>query len=103
MAFTVSIGPIDISIRGNNAENTTAYYGRQILALGQAGKEIALERLRNLLDRYDAYQAEKHRQFVYSWPPHSLFCEKRCCQRSFRSYHRFLKQELVWNKDGHLQ
>lgn len=37
------------------------------------------------------------------WPKHSMLCDCRRCMPSFRSYHKFLRRELVWNKEGHLE
>lgn len=66
-------------------------------------KSFTLEGLRNLLNRYEQHLIDKNDQYIATLPPHSLLCEKRCCQRAFSSYHRFLKKELVWGRDGHIK
>lgn len=59
--------------------------------------------LRNLQTYYAARASRKHKDLLNQWPPHSLFCEKRCCNKSMNSYHRFLKKNLVWGADGHVK
>lgn len=76
---------------------------RTLRKLGTAAKDYCLERLYNLLNKYDTYLTEKYKQYMDQFPPHSLVCEKRCCQKSFNSYHRFLKKELRWGADGHIE
>jgi hypothetical protein len=63
---------------------------------------IAVAGLRNLQTKYTTYRSNKHKKFLNEWPPHSLFCEKRCCQRAFNSYHKFLRKEIKWGRNGHL-
>lgn len=74
----------------------------KVRKVGSAAKVYTLARLRNLLNKYDTYIKEKEKQDMAEFPPHSLFCEKRCCQKSQRTYMNFLKKELVWSKEGHL-
>lgn len=78
-------------------------YRRKVSQAWQTAKVATLERLRDLLKRWETYQANKHKEYMEQWPPHSLFCEKRCCHKAFTSYHRYLKRELKWNKQGHLR
>lgn len=77
--------------------------GRKIYRLWQElYKGLALAGLRNLQIRYTDYRTAKQKEYLNKWPPHSLFCEKRCCQKAFSSYHKFLRQHIKWGSDGHL-
>lgn len=76
---------------------------RTLREFGQAAKVYTMARLRDLLIQYDEYLKQKEKDQIAHWPPHSIFCEKRCCQKSLTTYVRFLKKELVWGKDGHLR
>jgi hypothetical protein len=100
--YTISM---DIKIRSKAREQGKIYQIEGHYKINwshlQATVYKALARLLNLLDRtYDRYYP--HKNEPTKWPPHSIFCEKRCCQPAFSSYHRFLKKELAWNKEGHL-
>jgi hypothetical protein len=100
--YTISI---DIKVRSKAHEQGKIYQVEGHYKINwsrlQSAARNAVARLLNLLDRvYCRWQSG--REDPPTWPPHSLFCEQRCCQKSFTSYHRFLKKELAWNKEGHL-
>jgi hypothetical protein len=106
--FSISIGTLSVKVRSKRAHAKGQTITIQVdgCALHQAwtaAKVCTLAALRDLLARYEAHQAEEHKQFMAKLPPHNLLCEKRCCQKSFRAYHQFLKKQLVWGRDGHLQ
>lgn len=107
-AITISIGTFIVKVR---SEGTHDKGQEEIIfqvdwctlrQAWQAGKEIALQRLFHLLVQYDQHLRQKEEQRMAKWPPHNIFCEKRCCQKSLRSYMRFLKKELRWGTDGHI-
>lgn len=107
---TVSIGTLNIKVRSKRAhdkgpekEISVKIDWRSLRQAWQALKADTLARLRDLLIRYDEHLKQKERERQAEWPPHSILCEKRCCNKSFRTYHRFLSKELVWGKDGHLK
>lgn len=85
---------------GKRAQNPLKDYRDTLYQLRQTAEESVLERLRDLLARYEEYAENKYQAYLKQFPKHSLLCEKRCCQRSFKSYHNFLKRELRWNKKG---
>lgn len=102
---TIKVSVI-VNIQGDQDVETykmSENVGRTLSEIGTTTKAHLLARLCNLLDRYDEYLKEKHKEFMAEWPPHSLFCEKRCCQRSSRSYWRWMKKELKWGRDDHLR
>jgi hypothetical protein len=108
--YTVSIGTLSIKVRSDRAhdkgpdeEITVQIDWRTLQESWTTAKVYTLAQLRDLLSRYDAHLKQKERENMAQWPPHSLLCEKRCCQKSLTSYMRFLKKELVWGSDGHLQ
>lgn len=111
--ITIAIGTFSIKVRSDRAhdkgqqEITIQVDWRTLRELGSAAQQLvydkALERLRDLLIRYDEYLKQKEHANMAQWPPHSIFCEKRCCQKSLTSYIRFLKKELRWDANGHLQ
>jgi hypothetical protein len=107
-AFTFSIGTFSIKVRSDGAhakgqeEITIQVDWHTLQKLGQAAKVYTMASLRDFLIRYDEHLKQKERENKAQWPPHSLFCEKRCCQKSVTSYMRFLKKELRWGADGHI-
>lgn len=94
---------IVINIQGEWYEQKAKAYWRSLCKLRSSTQTYLLERLYNLLNKYELYRAEKHKEYLKTWPPHSIFCEKRCCQPAARTYMRKLKKELVWGADGHLR
>lgn len=107
-ALQVSIGTLSVNVRSDRAhaegqeEITVQVDWRTLREAWTAAKVYTLARLRDLLAKYDNYQTEKHKEYMTKWPPHSIFCEKRCCQKSSSSYLRHLKKELRWDSNGHL-
>lgn len=107
--YTISIGTFSIKARSDRAhdkgheEISLQVDWRTLRQLGSAAKVYILATVRDLLIRYDEHLKQKERQNMAVWPPHSIFCEKRCCQKSLTSYMQFLKKELIWNKQGHLK
>lgn len=107
----ISIGTFNINVRsitanGADLQKTVEIQidWRSLRESWSTTKAYTLGRLRNFLnERYTTYKNEKQKEFTAKWPPHSLFCEKRCCQRSFNGYIRALKKDLSWGKDGHIQ
>lgn len=105
--YTFSIGSFNIEVRSDRAhaqaqkEKYQAYW-RTIRKAWTAAKVYTMVGLRNLLEKYNDYLKEKHKEYLASFPKHSIMCECRKCQKSFRSYHAYLKKELRWNKQGHL-
>ena len=87
---------------GKSQEVAQANFWRSLRQLGQACYQIALAGLLHLLTRYQNYRNEKHKAFMGQWPPHSLFCECRHCQKSVRAYTRELRRGLIWGRDGHI-
>lgn len=110
ITYTISIGTLSIKVRSERAhdkgpekEISVQIDWRTLREFGQTVKAYSLARLRDLLIRYDEHLKQKEREKQAEWPPHSLFCEKRCCQKSFSSYIRHLKKEIVFGADGHIQ
>ncbi len=108
--LTISVGTLSIKVRsdrahakGQDEEITVQINWCTLHQAWTAAKESTLARLRDFLIRYDEYLKQKERENMAQWPPHSLLCEKRCCQKALSSYMRYLKKELVWGPDGHLQ
>lgn len=99
MAKTVSIS-IEIKIRERDYETKVYFkaYWRKVREAWQTAKVSQVARLHHLLNRFDKPIDNGAKE----WPPHSLLCEKRCCIRSFASYHKYLKKELKWDNSGHL-
>jgi ribosome-associated translation inhibitor RaiA len=100
-AITFSIGTFSIKVRsdrahakGQDEEITVQIDWRTLREFGTAAQQLvydkAVERLRDFLIRYDEHLKQKERERMAKWPPHSLFCEKRCCQKSTTSYMRYL-------------
>lgn len=89
--------------KGPEKEVSVTIDWRTLRQSWQAVKAYSLERLRDLLIRYDEHLKQKEQERLAQWPKHSIFCEKPCCQKSLTSYMRFLKKELVWGRDGHLK
>jgi coproporphyrinogen III oxidase-like Fe-S oxidoreductase len=104
------MGTLSVKVRSDRAhakakdeEITIEIDWRTLSQSWQAAKVYTLARLREFLTRYDEHLKQKEREKQASWPPHSLFCEKRCCQKSFNSYIRHLKKEISFGADGHIQ
>lgn len=106
--LTISIGTFSIKARSTRAHETgqediyIQIDWRALREFGTAAKIYTLARFRHLLNKYDQHLKEKKNKYLGTFPPHSIFCEKRCCNKAFSSYHRFLKKELQWDKDGHI-
>lgn len=108
--YAISIGTLNIKVRSDRAHEkgpeetiTIEIDWCTLRKSWQTLKAYTLARLRNLLVRYEEHLKQKEREHQATWPPHSILCEKRCCQKSFRAYHAFLKKELKWNAEGHLK
>lgn len=108
--YIISIGTLNIEVRSKRAhdkgpekEISVKIDWRTLRESWQAAKAYTLARLRDLLIRYDEHLKQKERERMAVYPPHSILCEKRCCNKSFRTYHRFLKKELNWDAEGHLK
>jgi len=104
--FSIKVRSDGAHAKGQIEEITIQVDWRTLQKLGSTSKQriydYALARLRDFLIRYDEHLKQKERENMAKWPPHSLFCEKRCCQKSMTSYMRFLNKELKWGADGHL-
>lgn len=108
--YIISIGTLSIKVRSERAhdkgpekEVSVTIDWRSLRQAWQATKEYSVATIRDLLIRYDEHLIQKAKEDMAQWPPHSLFCEKRCCQRSFNSYIRHLKKEIVFGADGHIK
>lgn len=108
--YAISIGTLSIKVRSDRAhekgpaeEISVEIDWRTLRQAWQAAKVYTMARLRDLLSRYEEHLKQKEREHQATWPPHSILCEKRCCQKSFRAYHAFLKKELKWDTEGHLK
>lgn len=112
-AYNISIGTFSIKVRSDGAhakgqieEITIQVDWRTLRELGAAAKQLiydkALERLRDFLIRYDEHLKQKERENMAKWPPHSILCEKRCCQKSMTSYMQYLRKNIRWGQDGHI-
>lgn len=108
--YIISIGTLNIEVRskrahdkGQEKEISVKIDWRTLRESWQAAKVYTMARLRDLLIRYDEHLKQKERENMAQWPPHNLFCEKRCCQKSFSSYVRHLKKEIVFGADGHIK
>ena len=108
--YIISIGTFNIEVRSKRAhdkgpekEISVTIDWRTLRQSWQAAKAYTLARLRDLLIRYDEHLKQKAKEEAAQWPPHSLFCEKRCCNKSFDSYIRHLKKTIVFGADGHIK
>jgi hypothetical protein len=105
----ISIGTLSVKVRSHSTNDkgpekdiTVEVDWSTLRKSWQTAKDYTVERLRDLVTRYEEHLKQKEEEFKKQWPVHSIFCEKRCCQKSNRTYWSFLKKELVWGKDGHL-
>lgn len=108
--YNISIGTFNIEVRSKRAhdkgpekEISVKIDWRSLRQTWQATKVYILATVRDLLIRYDEHLKQKEKQRQAEWPPHSIMCEKRCCQKSNRTFWRFMRKELVWGEDGHLK
>jgi hypothetical protein len=106
--YTISIA---VNIRGGAHEKgkTVEQNYTSNRAIEAAWRKIheaetfAVARLLHLLARYEQYLKDKQKEFMAQWPPHSIFCERRCCEKSMTSYVRYLKRNISWGADGHIK
>lgn len=108
--YTISIGTLQIKVRSKRAhdkgpekEVSVEINWCTLHQSWQAAKVRTMAAIRDLLIRYNEHLKQKERETLAKFPKHSLLCEGRCCQKSLTSYMRFLKKELVWDKNGHLR
>jgi len=109
-AYNISIGTLSIKVRsdraharGQDEEVSIQVEWSSLHKAWTTAKVYTMATVRDLLVRYDEHLKNKERQNMAKYPKHSILCEGRCCQRSLTSYMRFLKKELVWDKQGHLK
>jgi hypothetical protein len=100
--LTISIGTFIVKVRRTRAH-------------GKTGQNPQTENSNHTYEKIRSWLSNAYRQqlgFIHlldnkkpikNWPPHSIFCEKRCCQKSINSYIRFLKKELKWDRQGHIR
>lgn len=108
--YNISIGTLSIKVRSERAhdkgpekEVTVQIDWRTLREAWTTAKVYTLARLRDILIRYDEHLKQKTKERMAVYPAHSILCEKRCCNKSFRTYHAFLKKELRWDAEGHLK
>lgn len=108
--YTISIGTLMVKVRskrahekGRDEEISVKVEWSTLHKAWTTAKVYTMAAIRDLLVRYDEHLKQKERENMAKFPEHSILCEKRCCQKSLTSYMRFLKKELIWDKQGHLK
>lgn len=107
--ITISIGTFSVKLRSEGAnakgaeEIAVEIDWRTLREYWQTAKVYTVATVRDLLNRYDERLKQKAKEEAAQWPPHSIFCDKRCCQKPLASYMRFLKKNISWDSDGHIQ